>query len=358
MKVKVIGAGSIGNHLTEAARRMGWSVALVDADPDALRRTKEDIYPTRYGTWDSEIELFTAQEQPRGGFDAIFIGTPPDVRMAVAKDVIKERPRLVLFEKPLCAPSQEGLAAVRGALVEADVMAVVGYDHALAESVRFVVNLLETADFGVPVTLDVEFREHWGGILGAHPWLAGPASSYLGYAARGGGAASEHSHALHLWQYLARCIPMGKIVSCAYAGDVRAKDWPMAYDAVSSFALTTDAGLMGRVVQDVVTRPARKWFRIQFTEGFIEWHCNVPQRGDIVRWQTRGMHQEAEGVFQKTRRDDFWREMLHIDDLLQGRVSADNSPIGLDGALTVMNIISSAFHVMMQSGKRTGSFGV
>ena len=43
-KVKVYGAGSIGNHLAQASRRMGWSVDICDIDNDALDRTKNEIY--------------------------------------------------------------------------------------------------------------------------------------------------------------------------------------------------------------------------------------------------------------------------------------------------------------------------
>ncbi len=32
MKVKIFGAGSIGNHLANAARVLGWSVDLCDVD--------------------------------------------------------------------------------------------------------------------------------------------------------------------------------------------------------------------------------------------------------------------------------------------------------------------------------------
>ena len=39
-RVKVIGAGSIGNHLSNASRRLGWQVDLVDNDPKALERTR------------------------------------------------------------------------------------------------------------------------------------------------------------------------------------------------------------------------------------------------------------------------------------------------------------------------------
>ncbi len=31
----------------------------------------------------------------------------------------------------------------------------------------------------------------------AHPWLAGPQDSYLGFWRRGGGASGEHSHAIY-----------------------------------------------------------------------------------------------------------------------------------------------------------------
>ena len=37
MKIKVLGAGSIGNHLSNAARGLGWAVDLVDIDPAALK---------------------------------------------------------------------------------------------------------------------------------------------------------------------------------------------------------------------------------------------------------------------------------------------------------------------------------
>ena len=45
MKVKIYGAGSIGNHLANASRQMGWSVDICDVDRSALKRTKNEIYP-------------------------------------------------------------------------------------------------------------------------------------------------------------------------------------------------------------------------------------------------------------------------------------------------------------------------
>ena len=66
----------------------------------------------------------------------------------------------------------------------------------------YVSDLNNNNDFGEIKTIDVNFREHWGGIFAAHPWLSGPKDSYLGFWERGGGAIGEHSHAkFNLWQY-------------------------------------------------------------------------------------------------------------------------------------------------------------
>jgi pyruvate/2-oxoglutarate dehydrogenase complex dihydrolipoamide dehydrogenase (E3) component len=46
VKVKIFGAGSIGNHLANASRRLDWQVDVVDIDLAALKRMREEIYPT------------------------------------------------------------------------------------------------------------------------------------------------------------------------------------------------------------------------------------------------------------------------------------------------------------------------
>ena len=77
LKVKVHGAGSIGNHLSHAARTLGWPVDLCDVDRNALERTRRQIYPGRYGQWDEAIGLFESSKAPEGGYDLICVGTPP-----------------------------------------------------------------------------------------------------------------------------------------------------------------------------------------------------------------------------------------------------------------------------------------
>src|SRR5205085_9427071 len=115
---------------------------------------------------------------------------------------------------------------------------------------------------------DVEFREHWEGIFKAHPWLRGPEDSYLGYWKRGGGASGEHSHAIHLWQYFADALGFGRVTEVE--GMIRYRSQGRAlYDDLCLINLRTEKDLVGRVIQDVVTRPPRKRAIFQGTEGTL-----------------------------------------------------------------------------------------
>ncbi len=56
-RIKIVGAGSIGNHIAHAAVSRGWQVTLTDIDPAALERTRSSTYPGRYGAWNDAILL-------------------------------------------------------------------------------------------------------------------------------------------------------------------------------------------------------------------------------------------------------------------------------------------------------------
>ncbi len=341
MKVKIIGAGSIGNHLAHAARRMDWEVTVVDFDLRALKRMREEIYPTRYGAWDPTITLVESKDEPRGGFDIIMIGTPPNVRMELALEALAEKPRLLQLEKPLCAPDMGGFLDFydKATRQQHETSVILGYDHAISSSIALVTRLLQTGGIGGVKTIDVEFREHWGGIFKAHPWLSGPEDSYLGHRSRGGGASGEHSHALHLWQYLASISGFGEWIHCSYALDM--VQVPHGeYDSIASFSFLTDRHKVGRVVQDVVTYPSRKWARVQGATGFIEWQCESPQL-DTVRWSVAGGLSEEQ--FSKNRSDDFFREMMHIEQILKGNIDPKKSPVSLTSGVRVMYVLSAVY---------------
>ena len=209
--VKIYGAGSIGNHMANASRAMGMKVDVVDIDETALNRMKGDIYPSRYGAWDENISLHTPKDEPVGGHDLIIVGTPPDTHVQLAREAVKSRPSAILVEKPLCSLGLENLRELIAEADEHGVRMFIGYDHVVGKATRLVEQYIAEGAIGAPLTIDVEFREHWGGIFAAHPWLAGPSDSYLGFSQRGGGASGEHSHGINLWQHLCHVVGGGRV---------------------------------------------------------------------------------------------------------------------------------------------------
>lgn len=346
MKVKVLGAGSIGNHLSNASRRMGWSVDIVDRDPAALERTRTSIYPSRYGAWDKAIRTFESDKAPVGGYDLICVGTPPDSHMALARAAVAEKPSAVLVEKPLCGPDLVGAQELADEAKAAGVAVFVGYDHVVGKAARLTADYLEGMRLGDLQTLDVEFREYWGGIFAAHPWLAGPWESYLGFWKRGGGASGEHSHAANLWQHFAHSADAGRVTEVQATLDF-VRDDKVDYDRLCLMHLKTERGLVGRCVQDVVTQPPRKWARAQGSSGFVEWWCGREPGVDAVVASLPGKV-AAEHKVSKTRPDDFVEELTHIQAALAGDPSA--SPIALSRGLDTMLLIA-AVHRSSETGR-------
>ena len=346
-KVKIHGAGSIGNHLSNASRAMGWAVDLCDVDPAALERTRTQIYPGRYGKWDDTIRLFTSDQAPTGGYDLIFIGTPPDSHIPLAMTAIKEKPRAILVEKPFCTPDLTGAQELFVAARAAGVAIFTGYDHAVGQASGKFVAVAGSGRLGAIETLDVEFREFWGGIFAAHPWLTGPSDTYLGFWKRGGGASGEHSHATNLWQHFAHAVGGGRVIEVQAMMDF-VSDGKVDYDKFCLMNLRTENGIAGRVVQDVVTHPPRKWARIQGKDGYAEWQCTFKPGTDAVLEGGRNGPIE-EHLFQKTRPDDFIEELRHIASVIDDNPSA--SPIALQRGLDTMLVIAAA-HLSARRGRR------
>ena len=338
MKVKVLGAGSIGNHLSNAARQLGWSVDIIDPDPAALERTRTMIYPSRYGTWDDAIRLFAPEDAPSGGYDLICIGAPPDSHVPLARAAVAERPMAVLVEKPICGLDLAGARELADEATAAGVAVFVGYDHVVGRAARMVADLLASRAIGEVVTIDVEFREHWGAIFAAHAWLAGPWESYLGFSARGGGASGEHSHAANLWQHFAHMAGSGRVVEVDAMLDF-VRDGRVDYDRLCLMNFRCERGLLGRCIQDVVTQPPRKWARIQGADGYVEWLCGAEPGVDRVRGHLSGGAVVDEKIY-KTRPDDFIEELLHIARALSSNPAA--SPIALARGIDTMRVIAAA----------------
>jgi predicted dehydrogenase len=346
--IKIIGAGSIGNHLAHAARSHGWQVTLTDIDPAALQRARESIYPQRYGQWDGEIQLKDTRDALRDQADVVFIGTPPDSHMKIAMAVLDAAaPRALVMEKPLCGPDLAGCEDLWQRIRRAGIFAAVGYNHTLGRNTELAEQALAAGSIGEVVTISARTREHWGGIFKAHPWLDGPADSYLGYWQRGGGATGEHSHGINIWQHFAHCIGAGKVVEVNATLDI-VHDGATEYDRLALISLKTGEGLVGDVIQDVVTAPAEKSARIQGRDGFIEWRVNHSPNVDAVITGSGDKANEPT-LLPKTRADDFKAEIVHLAGVLDGKT--EGSPIALERGLDTMMVIAAAFK-SHQTGRR------
>jgi len=346
--VLIYGAGSIGNHLAHACRAKGWGVLITDRDPAALKRTREAIYPSRYGRWDPSIRLTGLDTLPQEAFDVAIIGTPPDTHVSLATSILENQPpRVLLIEKPLCTPSLEGVQKLAGLQKKTGCFVAVGYNHTLTENTRRAARILKQFPIGGTLTISARFREHWGGIFAAHPWLSGPGDTYLGFFERGGGASGEHSHAINIWQHFAGLVSAGRVVEVSAAMDM-VTDAGTNYDRVCLVTVRTESGLVGDIAQDVVTVPAQKALRIQGKNGFVEWLVNIDGSHDAVRYGD-GKGEVEEETIPKTRPDDFRGEIDHIEAVLNGSDPTD-SPISLEKGIETMLVVAAA-HLSRQQKK-------
>lgn len=338
-KVKIYGAGSIGNHLAFASRSVGWDVLICDVDADALERTKTQIYPERYGKWDNSIRLSLVQDVPKEEFDIVIIGTPPDTHLDLAIDILKkERPQILLIEKPLCIPTLENAQTLHELAAKSETIVCVGYNHTLTKNTVETEELLRRG-IGECITMNAAFQEHWGGIFKAHPWLAGPHETYLGFSRRGGGACGEHSHAINLWQHFAHVLNLGKIKEVFAFMDFVGDGGRIEYDRICNINVKTEKGYSGLIIQDVVTEPPKKYLRIQGTGGFVEWYANYDSRGDAIISQHKGEAINTT-ILPGKRPDDFKWEVEHLQEIMEGNI--DKSPISLERGLDTMMVIAAA----------------
>lgn len=345
MKIKIFGAGSIGNHLAHAARSLEWEVDVFDIDDNALLRMKNEIYPSRYGKWDESINLLNGKNISSQSYDLILVGTPPDTHINVAMLALDDKPKAILIEKPLTKPDLSGLEELVEKASQKNVRLFIGYDHVLGKATEFLSSQIDEEKFGQIQTIDVNFREYWGGIFSAHPWLDGPSDSYLGFWDRGGGACGEHSHGINLWQYFSHLTNNGRIqyVSSFIKYE---KKGDSNYDSITILNFKTETGLIGRVVQDVITNPPIKSAKLICDKGCLNWYSSVKQGQDNVEIVDSDGYSD-EKIFMKSRPEDFILELSHIERVLNLNI---DSPIDINRGIETMLVISAA-HLSARENK-------
>ena len=147
----------------------------------------------------------------------------------------------------------------------------------------------------------------------------------------------------------AHLVGAGRVIEVSAMLDY-VRDGTVDYDRLALIHLKTESGLIGRVVQDVVTRSIRKFARIQARDGWIEWHCGYQPGCDAVV-SLIGDSELKEQIHEKTRPDDFIRELGHVRDCLNDGTT-DQSPIALRSGLETMLVVAAA-HRSASSGRRS-----
>jgi len=252
----------------------------------------------------------------------------------------RSAPKIIVVEKPLCTPDLSRCDELEKVARDKGTLVLTGYNHTLVPASNAAVARIKTGALGTVQTVIAEFREYWGGIFAAHPWLSGPADSYLGFWQRGGGASGEHSHAMNIWQFFANALGGGRITEVNALLDYD-NSGGCAYDRICQLHVRTENGLPGSIVQDVITEPSRKYVRVQGSKGFLEWHVNYRKDEDRILFGSSGEAMQ-ETAFPKTRPDDFKGEIDHVERLLNKKDAADQSPIHLHRGLETMLVVAAA----------------
>jgi len=347
LNVKIYGAGSIGNHYAHACINENWNVTIYDKDIKALIRTKKFIYPLRYKNWNKKINLISKDDN--FFYDLIIVGTPPDSHLKIANKILKKNLCKVLhIEKPLCTPSLDGLNNFLAKVKKSKIKVICGYNHIFTQNTILTKKLLSNKkQIGKILTISSYNREHWGGIFSAHPWLKGPHETYLGHYKKGGGALSEHSHAINLFIHFSNFLNLGKIKE-VNSDILYEKNKLSVYDKLAFVNLRTEKDIIGNVVQDVITQPAQKYIKIQGTHGYAESHINYDKKHDAVIIAKRNKKRIIK--IKKKRTDDFKAQINYIKNLFK-KTKVFKSTIQLKESIETMLVINAAIKSSIKKRK-------
>ena len=120
------------------------------------------------------------------------------------------------------------------------------------------------------------------------------------------------------------------------------------YDESSILSVKSTKGLVGTIIQDVITNPAKKNVRIQGSNGFIDWYVNYNDKNDAVLYGNDNLDEVK--LFPKSRTDDFVGEIDEIELLLNGEKTKSVNCI--DNAIDCMKVIYAAFQSNNEENKK------
>jgi predicted dehydrogenase len=340
-KVLIFGSGSIGNHLTNACRKINLSVSVTDISFDALLRMKNKIYPSRYSKWDNKIRLIKYSEvfKLKNKFDLILIGTPPTTHMKLLKKISDNLTYgKLMIEKPL-ATYRDRLDQTKLNLLFNKNKIFVGYNHSISDSFIYFKNLIKKNKLNDINLIEVNWREGWKGILNAHFWNKDEFSTYLGNLSQGGGCIHEHSHGIHFIVCLSEILNFKIPKKLFKFRFLKNKNKNIYYDNYINVSWKYKNFLIN-YVSDLISEPADKSLCIYTDKKKFELIFNYKKKYDLVKITNLKSNSIKLKYFKKNRSTDFINEINHI---LKTNVKKDykNSFINLNKGIETQKMINS-----------------
>ena len=337
--ILVIGAGSIGNHFTNAFLSISkkYNLFITDISELALLRMKNEIFFQRYGYWHNSINLVEINNLKNIEdlkFEFIIIGTPPFSHADVFNKIVKNLSyQKLIIEKPLHSFKQS-------IKINENKLIFCGYNHSVSDSFVFFKNRIK--NLKKIDLIEVNWREGWSGILKAHFWLKNEFSSYLGNFEAGGGALHEHSHGLHLSLYIMKILnikPKKRSYNVSFKSNNKVK-----YDNYSSIHFYDNKKQLKLIYQtDLVSEDVDKSVIIHSENRKFVWRCNYKPGYDFVSTINSKSQKSNDKFFKKDRSKDFIDEISHIKKI--NKLSHyKNSPLNISLAKDVMFEIKKFFY--------------
>ncbi len=333
-KILIFGCGSIGNHMSYAARRLKFQVFITDIKNQAMLRMKNIIFPKRYKKWDNKINIIDYNKvfKLKEKFDLIIIGTPPSTHLKLLNICkLKLKFKNILIEKPLTVYSK--LDEAKRISFKSNYNIFCGYNHSISKSFAYFFNKIkeiENIEY-----IQVNWKEGWGGILGAHFWMKNEFSSYLSSSKDGGGSLQEHSHGLHLLLILLKKknISLDKekfMTNISYMKKSKKK-----YDRLVNLQ-AEKRGLIYKYETDLITEPADKSILIKSKGCNIQLIFNYKKNCDAVIILNN--NKKKIKIFKKTRSSEFENEIKYVVNLKKKDYKKSN--LNLQNAIDVMKVIN------------------
>ena len=333
--VLIFGAGSIGAHHSNAARELNCKVTVCDISVSKFQYMKDNLYPKRYKKWDKEIQFIPLKNvfNNKNKYDLIVIGVPPLKHLDLLKKCcLYLNFKKILIEKPLCVYRQN-YKFINNLSCKDKLYC--GFNHSISESITFLLDNIRKKIIGEVNTVEINWKEDFNLILGAHPWIKNLSDCYLADVNNGGGGSHEYSHAIHL-MVLLKDIIFSDVPNLK--SDIRyKKSNKKKYDSEAILSLYNGSRRINLTI-NTLSDPCKKNIKVIGDKGKMFWDRKIENGYEKVIIKKRSRN---EYKFSVTRPDDFITQMRYL--LNEKKRNGNLSNIKIESAIEVMNILNKIF---------------